>query len=95
MSFFDKDTQNKLKQLEMDKALAVQNENYDLAKQLRNQIERLKSVGVQLQSLEGQKQVAIAQENFDQAKIIKEQMENIKYSALMNPNPNIPMAETH
>ena len=48
MSFFDKDTMNKLKQLEMDKALAVQNENYDLAKQLRNQIERLKSVGVQL-----------------------------------------------
>ena len=36
MSFFDKDTQNKLKQLEMDKALAVQNENYDLAKHLRS-----------------------------------------------------------
>ena len=55
MSFFDKDTQNKLKQLEMEKAMAIQNENYDLAKSLRDTIERLKSVGAQLQSLEGQK----------------------------------------
>ena len=55
MNFYDKETQMKLKQLEMDKAMAVQNENYDLAKMLRGQIERLKSVGVQLQSLEGQK----------------------------------------
>ena len=39
---------------------------------LRGQIERLKSVGVQLQSLEGQKQVAISNENFDLAKNIKE-----------------------
>ena len=46
MNFYDKETQMKLKQLEMDKALAVQNENYDLAKYIRNQIERLKSVGV-------------------------------------------------
>ena len=32
----------------MDKVMAVQNENYDLAKHLRGQIERLKSTGVQL-----------------------------------------------
>jgi hypothetical protein len=36
----------------MDKALAVQNENYDQAKLLRNQIERIKAVGVQLSSLD-------------------------------------------
>ena len=41
-----------MRQLEMDKALAVQTENYDLAKNIRNQIERLKSVGMQLQALE-------------------------------------------
>lgn len=45
---FDAETQQKLRQLEMDKALAVQGENYDLAKSLRDQIERLKSVGMQL-----------------------------------------------
>ena len=87
MNFYDKETQMKLKQLEMDKAMAVQNENYDLAKMLRGQIERLKSVGVQLQSLEGQKQVAISSENFDLAKNIKEQMDNLKYQA-MNGNVN-------
>jgi len=36
----------------MDKALAVQNEHYDQAKLIRDQIERLKSVGVQLSSLD-------------------------------------------
>ena len=51
-SFLDTETQNQLRQLEMDKALAVQNENYDQAKLLRNQIERIKAVGVQLSSLD-------------------------------------------
>lgn len=32
--------------------MAVQNENYDEAKTLRNQIERLKAIGVQLSSLD-------------------------------------------
>ena len=34
-SFFDADTQSRLRQMEMDKALAVQNEDYDQAKTLR------------------------------------------------------------
>ena len=44
-TFYDQDTQGKLRQLEMDKAMAVQNENYDQAKQIRQQIDRIKSVG--------------------------------------------------
>ena len=44
-TFFDPDTQNRLRQLEMDKVTAVQNEDYDAAKRIRTQIERLKSVG--------------------------------------------------
>jgi excinuclease UvrABC nuclease subunit len=50
--FYDADTQNRMRQLEMDKALAVQNEHYDQAKLIRDQIERLKSVGTQLSSLD-------------------------------------------
>ena len=45
-SLLDQETQNKLRQLEMDKALAVQQENYDQASNLRNQMNRLKSVAV-------------------------------------------------
>ena len=44
--FFDVDTQNKMRQLEMDKALAVQNEDYEQAKLVRDQIERLKTVSI-------------------------------------------------
>ena len=66
----------------MDKALAVQNENYDLAKSLRDQIERLKSAGMQLQSLESQKYMAVQNENFDEAKRIKAEMERIRQSAI-------------
>jgi len=45
-TFFDSETYAKITQLEMDKALAVQNENYDLAKHLKDQIDRMRAVGV-------------------------------------------------
>ena len=48
LSFFDPDTAEKIQQLELDKVIAIQNENYDLAKQLKVQADRLKSVGGQL-----------------------------------------------
>lgn len=73
--FLDIDTQNRLRQLEMDKALAVQNEDYDQAKTLREQIERLKAVGMQLSSLDAQKQLAVQSENFDLAKRLKTEMD--------------------
>ena len=90
MAFFDMDTQNKIRQLEMDKNTAIQSENYDLAKHLSEQVKRMKSVGMQLQTLQGQKQVAIANENYDEAKQIKQQMDNLRFSALMNADPNMP-----
>ena len=51
--------------MEVNKGIAVQNEDYDQAKILREQIERLKSVGMQLSSLDAQKQLAVQAENFD------------------------------
>lgn len=71
----DPDTQNKIRQLEVDKSLAVNNENFELAKHLKMQIDRLRAVGVQLQNLESQKQIAIQSDNFDEAKRLKIQME--------------------
>ena len=68
--------------MEVNKGIAVQNEDYDQAKILREQIERLKSVGMQLSSLDAQKQLAVQAENFDQAKRIKLEMDQIRQSAL-------------
>lgn len=48
-SGFDHDTANKMRQLEMDKQIAVSNENFELAKHLKLQIDRLRSVSQQLQ----------------------------------------------
>ena len=60
LGFYDTDTQNKIRQLEIDKQIAVNNENFELAKHLKVQIDKLKAVGIQLQNLEAQKQIAIA-----------------------------------
>lgn len=48
LGFYDTDTQNKIRQLEIDKQIAVNNENFELAKHLKVQIDKLKAVGIQL-----------------------------------------------
>lgn len=53
--FFDQDTRQKLLALDQEKSAAVASENFELAKHLKGQIDRLKTVGVQLQNLDGQK----------------------------------------
>ena len=65
----------KIQQLELDKVIAIQNENYDLAKQIKVQMGQLKAVETQLQALKAQKTVAIAKVYFDVAKRIKQQMD--------------------
>ena len=42
-------------------------ENFDLAKELKIQIDSLKAVGVKLKALEQQKQEAVQNESFDKA----------------------------
>jgi len=51
--------------------MAVRNEDFDLAKSLKDSIERLKSIGSEITSLEDQKRIAINNEDFDAAKILK------------------------
>ena len=46
LGFYDTDTQNKIRQLEVDKQIAVNNENFELAKHLKVQIDKLRAVAI-------------------------------------------------
>ena len=75
---FDSATSEKIKQLMVAKDRAVQNENFDEAKQYKDAIDRLKSVGHQLQHLEEHKRNAIANEDYDKAKILKAEIDRLR-----------------
>lgn len=55
----DANTMARIRELEMMKKKAVENEDYDLAKDIKDDIDRLKSVAIQISSLEERKQEAI------------------------------------
>jgi centrosomal protein CEP104 len=61
--------------------MAVRDENFDLAKQIKDTIDRLNSIGQQLTTLEEQKRLAISSEDFDAAKGLKIQIESLRQSA--------------
>lgn len=50
---------NRIKELEAKKKRAVEQENYDLAKEIKDEIDRLRSIALQIGSLEERKQEAI------------------------------------
>lgn len=77
----DAESANKVKILEQIKDKAVQNENFDQAKQIRDQIERIRSIGIHLNQLSERKNMATANEDYDAAKIIKNEMEKLKQAA--------------
>ena len=60
----------------------MRNEDFDLAKSLKDSIERLKSIGSEITSLEDQKRIAIQNEDFDAAKTLKRQIEQLRGSAM-------------
>ena len=64
----DPETALQIRKLQQEKDLAVRDENFDLAKQLKDTIERLKAVGQELAKLEEQKRLAVHNEDFDVAK---------------------------
>lgn len=55
--------------------MAVHNENFEQARNLKVQIDRLKAVAISLQNLDSQKAIAIQNDNFDEAKRLKVNME--------------------
>ena len=53
-------------------------ENYARAKKLKEAIDRLKHIGVQLQNLEERKAVAIQNEDYDSAQIIHDEISRLR-----------------
>lgn len=80
----DKNTLETLKALYAAKERAVQMDDFDEAKRIKDTIDRLKIVSTQISQLEERKGIAIKNEDYDSAKIIKVEIEKLKY-AVMNP----------
>lgn len=59
----------------------MREEDFDLAKSIKDTINRLQSIGHELTKLEHQKRLAIQNEDFDAAKQLKTQLEALKASA--------------
>ncbi|CDW88088.1 centrosomal protein of 104 kda [Stylonychia lemnae] len=85
----DKNTLETLKALYAAKERAVQMDDFDEAKRIRDTIERLKTVSTQISQLEERKLLAIKSEDYDAAKIIKVEIEKLK-SAVMYPHFQAP-----
>jgi centrosomal protein CEP104 len=66
--------------LEMQKDKAVREENFDEAKKIKDSIDKLKKLGLQIAKLEERKNLAIEKEDFDTAKIIKAEIDRIKHN---------------
>eukprot|EP00667_Euglena_gracilis_P002470 EG_transcript_2470 len=81
-SALDPVTAQKIKDFEAQKTIAVQNEEFDVAKQLKVKIDALKGVAARLQQLETDKRQAIAQEDYDRAKALKLEIEAVRRQAM-------------
>ena len=75
---FDPTTLDRLKVLEVAKDKAIKNEDYEDAKRLKDAIERLKQIGVQLLHLEEIKLLAVNNDDYDSAKIIKAEIDRLR-----------------
>lgn len=75
---FDAATSEQLKQLLYAKDKAVEHENFEEAKRLKEAVDRLRSAGYQLVHLEERKRQAIAAEDYDAAKSIKTEIERLR-----------------
>lgn len=72
---------DKLKVLSSRKDAAVEEEDYDRAKRVKEFMDKLKLLGEQIFKLELQKKLAIENEDFDSAKILKYEISRLRKSA--------------
>ena len=68
---FDSVIQDKINSLQMEKQEALEVEDFDQCKYIKQIIDKLKIVGNQLVSLEHQKREAIENEDYEKAKQLK------------------------
>jgi len=81
---YDPTTADRLKLLEKAKQKAVELEDFDEAKKMKDAMDRLKAVGQQLLQLEQRKNIAIQNEQYDTAKILKNEIERLRSTAASN-----------
>lgn len=75
---FDPTTLDRLRVLEVAKEKAKKNEDYESAQRLKEAIDRLKLIGVQLQRLEERKVNAAKADDYESAKIIKAEIDRLR-----------------
>lgn len=75
---FDPTTLDRLKVLESAKEKAIKSEDYEDAKRMKDAIEKLKQIGIQLQQLEERKTYAVTHDDYDSAKIIKAEIDRLR-----------------
>jgi len=83
----DKNTLETLKGMYQAKEQAVNNEDFDEAKRIKLQIDRLKAISSHLGQLEERKRLAILGEDFDAAKSLKAELDRLKESAIRGNEP--------
>ncbi len=102
---FDPTTLDRLKVLNAAKERAVKNDDYEEAKRLKEAIDRLKQIGVQLMHLDERKIQAARNEDYDSARIIKAEIDRLrnaiapeallgKYAYVLNTNNPQPRGMT-
>lgn len=73
--------QEKIRILNEAKLQAVDEEDFDKAKHLKDAVDMLKLAGSRLNQLEIQKKVAIENEDFESAKVLKYEIERLRNMA--------------
>jgi centrosomal protein CEP104 len=82
---FDPRTAAQIRELHLAKERAVQAEDYDAAKRLKDAIDKLKQVGAKMAKLELRKKAAVENEDYDTAKMIKVEMDKLRYNVALGP----------
>ena len=77
----DKLSARKIKELSVHKARAIQEEDYDLAKALKAQIDALMAAGPKIVELEARKRAAVEREDYDLAKTLKKEIDAVRAGA--------------
>jgi len=71
---------------------AVKNEDFQLAKNLKERIQRLKNLGEQISLLESRKEKAIQKEDYDSAMVLKEEIHRLRnqFEVGQDSHPDFP-----
>ncbi|KAG7668381.1 putative Centrosomal protein of 104 kDa [Nannochloris sp. 'desiccata'] len=77
----DEVTAQRISELQEKKAAAVAIEDYDEAKHLKAEIEKLRAAGAKMAALEAKKKAAVDAEDYDTAKALKIELERMRQKA--------------